>query len=303
MRPVIEVEHIAHQYGNQTVYKDLSFTLPPGKIYGFIGKNGVGKTTLIKILMGFLRPMAGKCRVFGEDSHNLPPGARSRIGLLFEGHLAYEFLSIRQIERFYAPFYPAWESDIYYNLIDKLGLNHNHLLKNMSCGQRSQIVLGLIMAQQPDLLLLDDYSIGLDAGYRRLFLDDMREFLNEKKNRTVFLTSHVIQDMENFVDEVIFLEQGGGILMTSLKEFKDSFHCYRVYKKDLGQQTSDFRFTCHCSHEIKNIETHSDYWDFFSFATMTKVQKTLQNQGFYSDQIREKPMSLEDAFIGYTGRY
>ena len=87
MTPVIEVEHLTHQYGKQIIYKDLNFTIPPGKIYGLLGKNGVGKTTLIKILMGFLRPVAGKCRVFGEDSHNLSSAARTRIGLLFEGHL------------------------------------------------------------------------------------------------------------------------------------------------------------------------------------------------------------------------
>ena len=156
--------------------------------------------------MGFMRPVSGRCQVLGEDSHNLSCTTRARIGLLFEGHLAYEFMSIAQIEAFYAPFYPRWDRDLYYHLVDKLRLPHTHLIRNMSCGQRSQVVLGLIMAQQPELLL-DDYSIGLDAGYRRLFLDDMREYL-KKERRTVFLTSHVIQDMVDFVDEVIFLERG-----------------------------------------------------------------------------------------------
>lgn len=78
-------------------------------------------------------------------------------------------------------------------MVKKLGLSPGHLIRQMSCGQRSQVVLGLLMAQQPELLLLDDYSIGLDAGYRRLFLDEMRDYLTQG-NRTVFLTSHVIQD-------------------------------------------------------------------------------------------------------------
>ncbi|MCD4718524.1 MAG: ABC transporter ATP-binding protein [Desulfobacula sp.] len=311
MTPVIEVEHLSHQYGKQTIYEDLNFTIPPGKIYGLLGKNGVGKTTLIKILMGFLRPGAGKCRVFGEDSHNLSPDARTRIGLLFEGHLSYEFMSIKQIEKFYAPFYPAWDRDIYYQLVNKLRLDHDHLIKNMSCGQRSQVVLGLIMAQQPELLLLDDYSIGLDAGYRRLFLDDMREFLNKGRNRTVFLTSHVIQDMEDFVDEVIFLEQGGGLLTTSLTKFTSRFRCYRVLR-DKKNQNRLFRpqfgsqFNPLPENLIKNIEEHADYWDFFSFAEKNEVRDAVQKQGLAlndPNDLKEVPMSLEDAFIGYTGRY
>ena len=90
---VIEVEHLAHRYGQRTIYTDLNFSIPPGKVYGLLGKNGVGKTTLIKILRGFLRPESGRCRVFGEDSHNLSPSTRARIGLLFEGHVAYDFMS------------------------------------------------------------------------------------------------------------------------------------------------------------------------------------------------------------------
>ncbi len=208
MQYVIQVENLSHCYGRHVCYTGLNFSVPPGKFFGLLGKNGVGKTTLIQIFMGFLRPTSGSCKVFGEDSHNLSPATRARIGLLFEGHLAYEFMSLAQIERFYAPHYPKWNRDDYYGLVDRMGLPHHHLVKNMSCGQRSQVVLGLIMAQQPDLLLLDDYSMGLDAGYRRLFLDYMREYL-ERGQRTVFLTSHVIQDMAQFVDEIIFLKRGG----------------------------------------------------------------------------------------------
>ena len=136
-------------------------------------------------------------------------------------------MTIAQVERFYAPFFPRWNREYYFGLVDKLALPRDRRIRNMSCGQRSQVVLGLIMAQQPELLILDDYSMGLDAGYRRLFLDYMREYLAEGR-RTVFLTSHVIQDMEGFVDEVIFLERGGRLLATSLKGFRKAFRCYRL---------------------------------------------------------------------------
>ena len=295
MENVIEVINLNHRFGQRIIHEDLNFSVPTGKTFGLLGKNGVGKTTLIKILMGFLRPSSGCCKVFGEDSHNLSPQTRERIGLLFEGHVAYEFMSLSQIETFYAPFYPNWDHNYYYRLVDLLGLPHNHLIKNMSCGQRSQVVLGLIMAQQPELLILDDYSMGLDAGYRRLFLDYMREYL-EESNRTVFLTSHVIQDMEDFVDEVVFLERGGVLTTTSLKEFRQDFRCYRLPRN--GQAVSPVK-----NEVIKNVETHLNHWDIFCFHDEDRIREVLQSQQLDDSNLQQIKLSLEDAFIGFTGRY
>lgn len=299
---VIDVSHLAHRYGRRTIFSDLNFSIPPGKIYGLLGKNGVGKTTLIKILMGFLRPASGRCRVFGEDSHRLSAKTRARIGLLFEGHVAYDFMTLDQIQRFYAPFYPDWNRDLYYRMVEKLGLPGDHKIQNMSCGQRSQVVLGLLMAQQPDLLILDDYAIGLDAGYRRLFLDDLREYL-AGGDRTVFLTSHVIQDMAQFVDSVIFIERGGRLMTTSLSEFTDTFRCFRVTCDRVAAQGERPLNTAFCNGVIKNVEAHAGYYEVFSFFDNGRVLAELLAHGWPVCTLEEVPMTLEDAFIGYTGRY
>ncbi|PID77344.1 MAG: methyltransferase [Deltaproteobacteria bacterium] len=299
MDNIISVQKLGHHYGKHLIYEDLSFAVPEGRVVGLLGKNGVGKTTLIKILMGFLRPSAGVCKVFGEASHRLSPKTRSRIGLLFEGHLTYDkFMNIEQLERFYAPFYPKWNRKYYYELVDLLGLPYTRKAAAMSCGQRSQVVLGLIMAQQPDLLILDDYSMGLDAGYRRLFLDYMQEYLMNG-SKTVFLTSHVIQDMERLVDEVIFLERGGRLMTTSLKAFMNDFRCFLLPRKSAeGQSVSPKAAGC-----IKNIELHPDYYEIFSFSPPNMVEKQLSEQGVNPAGLKQKAISLEDAFIGYTGRY
>ena len=116
MSNAIEVHNLSHRYGDRVIYENLSFSVPKNRVVALLGKNGVGKTTLIKILMGFLRPVGGRCYVLGEDSHDLSPVTRARIGLLFEGHLAYDLMTIAEIERFYKPFYPGWRSDLYYDL-------------------------------------------------------------------------------------------------------------------------------------------------------------------------------------------
>ena len=138
---------------------------------------------------------------------NLDPVLRRNIGLLIEGHVQYQFMTIEQIEKFYSVFYPAWRRDAYYELMRKLKVAPGQRISRMSCGQRSQVALGLILAQNPELLVLDDFSLGLDPGYRRLFVDYLREYARAE-SKTVFLTSHIIQDMERLVDDCIIMDYG-----------------------------------------------------------------------------------------------
>ena len=308
--PVV-IEHLRHSYGKHRVYDDLSLSFETGKVYGLLGKNGVGKTTLIKILMGFLRPQGGQCRVFGDPAHAIRPATRARVGLLFERHLTYEFFSIKQVERFYAGFYPGWRRDIYYDMVGRLRLPDTHIIGTMSEGQRSQVVLGLMLAQNPELLILDDYSMGLDAGYRRLFVDYLREFFKDGKH-TVILTSHVIQDMESFVDEIVFLERGGNSLRTSMSEFTERFSLYRLPKPAGARgfkalDDAGFVAAPQAGQAIKNVEEYGDHWDIFSFAPAESVTEALREQGFGAlvppTGLEKHGMNLEDAFIGYTGRY
>lgn len=169
METVISCEHLTHYYGARKIYEDLNFEVKEGSIVGLLGKNGTGKTTTINILMGYLKPQSGTCRIFGEEVQRISPVTRRRIALLLEGHVQYAYMSIEQIERFYAPFYPKWNRDAYYALMEKLKVAPGQKISRMSNGQRSQVALGLILAQNADLLVLDDFSLGLDPGYRRLF--------------------------------------------------------------------------------------------------------------------------------------
>ena len=150
---MIEYDHVTHYYGKRLIYKDLSFSVPKGRILGLLGKNGTGKTTTINILSGFIRPWAGSCRLLGYDTRTMPAHVRQRIGLLLEGHVQYPFMTIAQIERFYASFYPKWNKEAYYELMRLLHVKDYQKLNQMSNGQRSQVALGLLMAQDPELLI------------------------------------------------------------------------------------------------------------------------------------------------------
>lgn len=292
----IQAQNLSHRYDGRIIYDNLSFSVREAGIFGLLGKNGVGKTTLIKLLMGFLRPSAGACRVLGENSHALSSAAKRRIGLVFEGHLAYEFMSIEEAERFFAPWFSKWRRDVFYDLVDRLDLPYTHRICNMSEGQRSQVVLGLVMAQDPDLLILDDYTMGLDAGYRRLFLDYLVHYAREGR-KTVLVTSHVVQDMERLVDDVIFLRQGGDVLQTSLTAFMNDFRQYRL--------PTDGRTPLpKLDGVLHNLERETDgTLSIFGFHDRPNVEAELSRQGIDPRGLTEVPMALEDAFIGYTGKY
>lgn len=219
---MIVCENLTHFYGKRKIYENLSFRVPEGKILGLLGKNGTGKTTTINLLSGFLSPRQGECRIFGQNVQTLDPKLRQRIGLLIEGHVQYTFMTIEQIEKFYARFYPVWRKEIFFELMSLLKVAPNQKISRMSCGQRSQVALGLLLAQNPDLLILDDFSLGLDPGYRRLFIEYLHDFV-KKEGKTVFLTSHIIQDMERLIDDCIIMDYGKILLQMPVKELMQKF--------------------------------------------------------------------------------
>lgn len=290
---VISVKNLSQRYGKgRVIYENLSFEVPQGRILGLLGKNGTGKTTTINILMGFLKPQSGECRIFGEDITTMSPETRSRIALLLEGHVQYSFMTISQIERFYSQFYPRWNRDAYYGLMEKLKVTPDQKISSMSNGQRSQVALGLILAQNADLLVLDDFSLGLDPGYRRLFIEYLRDFV-KSQGKTVFMTSHIIQDLERLVDDCIIMDYGRILtqmpvneLMTTLRRYS-----YREGKLPSGEG-------------IYSPWHTGDENEFYSFLPPAKVRELLDSQGIVTASLRdEAPASLEDAFIGLTGRY
>lgn len=296
MENVVECKNLTHYYGKRLIYENMSFNIKKGSIFGLLGKNGTGKTTTINILNGYLKPKSGKCLLFGEDSQNLPPQTKARIGFLMEGHIQYSFMNIHQIEKFYSAFFPNWKKEPYFELMEKIEVLPTQKLSTMSCGQRSQVALGLILAQDPDLMILDDYSMGLDAGYRRLFLDYLNEYA-KSENKTIFITSHIIQDLEDFVEDIVILDYRSVLLSTTVKKFRAEFKQYRF---DLVN-SQQIQFTK--DDIITNYELIKNHAILYSFSTISKVEQYLKNKKIPYKNLKEIPMTLEDAFVGLTGKY
>jgi ABC-2 type transport system ATP-binding protein len=277
MNPVIDIQNLGHQFGQKVLYKNLNITIDQGQIFGVLGKNGVGKSTLIHILMGYIRPSYGQCLIFGEASHSLTPNIKRKIALLHEGFKAYDFLSIAQYEAFFSAFYPQWKREYFYDLVDLLGCSYDQKLSTLSFGQKSQVVLGALFAQDADLLILDDYSMGLDSGYRRLFIDYLKDHVCQTK-KTVLMTSHVMGELVGLIDSMIIIQKGALVYQSTLDGFLERFHCYAFNdENDLA------------GINIHRIERHKDMNKCFSF-----------------DQLRHlSPIEcdFEEKYLGFVGKY
>ena len=290
---MISCENLTHYYGKRLIFENLSFDVPKGRILGLLGKNGTGKTTTINILNGYLKPKSGECRIFNEDVQNMNPLTRRKIGMLIEGHIQYSFMSIEQIERFYSAFYPRWNKEAYYELLKKLKVAPRQRISRMSCGQRSQVALGLILAQNHELLILDDFSLGLDPGYRRLFIDYLRDFATSEK-KTVFLTSHIIQDMERLIDDCIIMDYGKILTQQPIKKLLTD---YRQYTFNItGDSLPDMTELYYPTIIRNHVETGS-------FLSPEEMKGLLESNGISYSDLLWNHVSLEDAFIGLTGKY
>lgn len=294
MENIIECKNLTHYYGKRLIYENLSFNVPKGRILGLLGKNGTGKTTTINILSGYLKPFSGECAIFGENIETMNPLLRKNIGLLIEGHVQYQFMTIEQIEKFYSKFYPnQWRKEAYYDLMNKLKVAHGQYISRMSCGQRSQVALGLILAQNPELLILDDFSLGLDPGYRRLFVDYLRDYV-KAESKTVFLTSHIVQDLERLIDDCIMMDYGRILLQEPLSHVLSlkQYSCNANNAKGLS--------------EIDNIyhpTISRGKLEFCSFASQEDVKVILDREQIDYTNLKSQEVDLEDAFIGLTGKY
>lgn len=278
---IIECENLTHFYGDKKIFEKLNFSVEKGKLVSLLGKNGAGKSTTINILMGFLKPSAGACKIFGQNIDQLSKEQKAKIGLLYEGHICYDYLSIAQIERLHAAHYgKAWKRDLYYELIAKMGIASNRRIATLSRGQRSQVVLGLIFAQDPEVLILDDYAMGLDIGYRRLFVEYLADFVKDRQ-KSVLMTTHMVSDLEHLIDDIIIIRRDSEPYRASLSEFMQNF---KGYELDANADIS----------QIKNIEN------------VLELKNKKQIFGFFDDEIsggKRLDLSFEDAFLGFVGRY
>ncbi len=288
---VIEIDHLTKFYGTREIVSDLSLTVPRGLIYGFLGRNGMGKTTTIRILLGLEDPTRGQSRVFGEDSQYLSPATRARIGYLPEGHHVYGWMTVKECGQFQGSYFPKWNQVIFYAVITHVRLQDKMKAGHLSRGQRAGLCLAMTLAPEPELLVLDDPALGLDPVARRSLLQSML-YVTRQPNRTILFSSHLLSDVERVADRIAVLD--GGVLRADCT--------VELFRERLRHFVLKFRGAPPAAPKIPGLleSFRTDYELALTFANPTAETERHLAQ-LQPESIEPVEMTLEDAFISYVG--
>lgn len=218
--PVV-TDRLTKYYGGSRVVNGLNLTIEEGSVYALLGRNGAGKSTTIKMLMGLVHPDFGSATVLGEDAHNMSPETRAQIAWVGEGHPLYRWMTIDAAIRFAKPFYQVWHDDLVEQVIEHFKLPRKRRLYRLSNGQRAQVSLALAVASDPKLLILDDPTIGLDTVVRRDFLESMIQII-QQEGRTILFSSHILSDVDRVADHIGIMLDGVLRVDAPTERFRDA---------------------------------------------------------------------------------
>jgi len=203
-------------YGDKKVLKNINLTIPRGKIIGLLGKNGTGKSTLIKLINDLLTPTSGQILVNGKEV-----GIESKkiISYLPERTYLDKTMTVEQVIEYFSDFYDNFDSTKARKLLKDLDLDTNQKLSKMSKGMQEKVGLVLVMSRKADLYILDEPLGGVDPATRDYILDTILTNFNE--GATVIISTHLITDIERILDEVIFIDKGKIILHQGADELRN----------------------------------------------------------------------------------
>ena len=203
----IHIQAVYKSFRRNQVLRGMTLQVQPGRTFAFLGRNGAGKTTAIRMLLGLLNRDDGAIRVLGLDPAKEPLEVRARVGYLAEDQTMYGWMRAAEILRFVAPFYPTWDHDLALKYARDFDVPLQTKIKHLSKGQNVRLGLVLALAHRPELVILDDPALGLDPIMRKQFHRDLITHL-QGEGRTVFYSSHLLYEVEPVADEVAILDQG-----------------------------------------------------------------------------------------------
>jgi ABC-2 type transport system ATP-binding protein len=219
METVFECKSLSKKFGNQKVLSDVSFSVKKGKIVGLLGPNGSGKTTIIKLANGLLIPDSGEILIDGNK-----PGIETKkiVSYLPERTYLNEQLTVQEQIDFFADFYSNFNIEKSYDMLKKLDISKSAKVKTLSKGTKEKVQLILVMSREADLYLLDEPIGGVDPAAREYILNTI--ITNYNENSSIIISTHLISDIENILDDIIFISKGNIILTSSVDEIREQKH-------------------------------------------------------------------------------
>lgn len=233
---VIELRNLTKKYPQFTV-DNVSLDVKKGYITGLIGPNGVGKSTLIKMMLGMIRPDSGSVTILGCDMPKQEIDIKQRIGIVSDECFYYEHLKIRDMKKMIAPFYKKWNEKKFNNYLEQFELSPTNKIEELSKGMKIKFSLAVALSHEAELLIMDEPTSGLDPVFRRELLDLLGDMMQDERNSIIFST-HITTDLDRIADYITFINRGKLVFNESKDEV---FERYALVKGDLHLLDSDIR--------------------------------------------------------------
>lgn len=216
----IEIKDLVKQFDNFKL-GPINLTIPKGTIVGYIGQNGAGKSTTIKLLLGLLNKDSGEIKILDEINPS-SVGLKDKLGIVFDDLLVPEEMTLIDVEKFCSRVYSKWNKNSFYRFKEKFNLPEKKIIKNYSRGMKMKLSMAVALSHNAELLILDEATSGLDPIVREEILDLLLDFMQDE-NHTILISSHILSDLEKVADYIAFINDGKILFMETKDELKENY--------------------------------------------------------------------------------
>ena len=286
--PAVVVNGVTIRYGSRVAVDDVSLAVAPGFVYAILGRNGAGKSSLVRTLLGQQEADRGSITIFGEDVWRHRTTLMERVGIVPEDADAPPDMRVDAIARFWASLYTRWNQTLFDDRIRRFSIDRRAKFGELSKGQKKQVSLALALATSPELLVLDDPTLGLDVVARKSLFE---EVISEMADRgiTVVITTHDLAGVEGIADRVGILKAGRLVLDEDLELLKSRFRRVRFAARPVALANS-------------NLATAAvRAWGNGTEAVITNYDDLAMERLGTSEVAEVSAMSLEDIFVAVAG--
>lgn len=287
MDKILELQHLYKRYSRKQVLEDFNMSLERGKVFGLLGNNGEGKTTLIRIIMGIIPADQGKILYEGQPAAFNRPRYKKEVAYIPEESIFFSWMSIHELMTFNASFYPRWNARKGDDLLDRFKLSKKMKIKNLSRGMKLKLGLIIALAAEPKLLVLDDPTSGMDIPTRHDFLKSLIQEILEGGTSILF-SSHIVHELEGIIDQLGVLRNGKLVLEEKFDIVKDQARKVRLYFN--GPVPPDIKADSIIHHQINGSRCELGIYPW-----KNKVKSQLA--AYEPTRMEIDSMTLEEIFI------
>ena len=223
---LVQLDRVMKKYGSFAL--ELNMEIPENQVTGLIGANGAGKSTTFKLMLGLIRPDQGSVEIFGRNAADLGAEEKQEIGAVFSDSGFSEYLKVQQLIPVMSRFYPDFQEEEFRGRCERFKIPLNKQIKEFSTGMKAKLNLIIALTHQAEFLMLDEPTAGLDVGAREGMLDILREYMEEKPERSILISSHISSDLEHLCDDIYVIHKGKIILHEAMDTILEKYAVLKV---------------------------------------------------------------------------